>query len=286
LIVENIILDSLFDGIRRLRCSILYSAMKYRHNTILKRNLVFCDIHKGKRCFIIANGPSTKSQNLSHLKNEICFCVNYFYVSDDYHIINPKYYCMTHNHGMAESRYDDVMDSLEEHTSQDTTFFFPLEDMQRCTRNNRFKERNLYFVNFCNMSFKHLRQKGIDLTHTVPNYQSVSVMALEIAMYMGFSEIFLIGYDHDWILNDMRADYHSYDEEKRRLVQKEGFKKYDDKYGEKASFEVGLKAYLRLWKQYREIKKIADNKNIIIYNATNGGLLDVFPRFRYESLFK
>ena len=40
---------------------------------ILKNNKKFKNIHEGKRCFIIANGPSIKTQDLRLLKNEICF---------------------------------------------------------------------------------------------------------------------------------------------------------------------------------------------------------------------
>lgn len=253
----------------------------------MKRNSVFHDIHKGERCFIIANGPSIKFQNLHLLKDEICFVVNYFYVHDDYDVINPRYYCMTHNHGMAESHYDVIMESLEKHTSQDTTFFFPLVDMQRCTRNNKFKDRKIYFVNFCNMPLNYFKNKGIDLTHSVPSFQSVSVMALEIAMYMGFSEVFLIGYDHDWILNDARSDYHGYDEKKKSTLHKDNL--FATNEGNQAdrvyAFEENLKANLILWGQYRSLKDIADIKGIKIYNATKGGLLNVFPRVEYEKLF-
>lgn len=272
---------------KSIRCNFLSITRRYRHKNILERNRVFYDIHKGERCFIIANGPSVNSQNLHFLKDEICFVVNFFYLHDDYNVINPRYYCMTHSHGMAESHYDVVIESLVKHTSQDTTFFFPLIDMQRCTRNNMFENRKAYFVNFCNMPFKYLKSKEIDLTHGVPNFQSVSIMALEIAMYMGFSEIYLIGYDHDWILNNARNDYHCYDEEKKRILHKDNsfaVNESDEVTGQ-CTFEENLKANLRLWAQYRSLKNMADFKGIKIYNATKGGLLDVFPRVEYEKLF-
>ena len=33
-----------------------------------------------------------------------------------------------------------------------------------------------------------------------------------------------------------------------------------------------------LWDQYRELRRIAERKGTRIMNATNGGLLDLFPR--------
>lgn len=55
----------------------------------------FQNIHKGKRCFIVGNGPSLKKQNLIFLKNETCFLCNYMALTDYYDSISPEYYMLS-----------------------------------------------------------------------------------------------------------------------------------------------------------------------------------------------
>src|SRR6187551_16933 len=47
----------------------------------IRRLAALKDIHKGKRAFIIGNGPSLKQTDLSKLKNEITFGMNRVYLA-------------------------------------------------------------------------------------------------------------------------------------------------------------------------------------------------------------
>ena len=251
----------------------------YKEQEILSKNHIFKDRHKGKRCFIIATGPSIKTQNLKLLQNEICIAVSSFYLHPDFQTISPQYYCVPgFCSNSTELFWDEWMDALQTHASQKTTFFFSLSDKERCTRHKRFEDREIHFLDFSG-SFEHSTLKDIDLARAVPGPQSVPVMALEIALYMGFSEIYLLGCDHDWILH-MYESRHFYDE-KQSIMHNHQIDEWKD-----VNFENNLIGYLNLWNQYKNIKKIAKLQHTQIYNATNGGFLDVFPRSNYESLFK
>ena len=57
---------------------------QFKYKKILKKNKELKDIHKGERCFIVLNGPSIKSMDLSKLKTEKTICANYFYLSDQW----------------------------------------------------------------------------------------------------------------------------------------------------------------------------------------------------------
>ena len=46
---------------------------------LLARNSVFRNRHKGQRCFVIGNGPSLKTQDLSLLAREITFVMSGFW---------------------------------------------------------------------------------------------------------------------------------------------------------------------------------------------------------------
>ena len=60
----------------------------------IEANIIFKDIHKGKRCFIVCNGPSINTQNLLLLQNEIVFSVSSGYHHPDYLNYQPAYHCL------------------------------------------------------------------------------------------------------------------------------------------------------------------------------------------------
>lgn len=78
-----------------LRIIILFfeSRLIYLKNyQTLKNNHKYVNKYKGKRCFIIANGPSLNSQDLTLLKDEITFGVNNLMATNAYNQILPKFY--------------------------------------------------------------------------------------------------------------------------------------------------------------------------------------------------
>ena len=66
------------------------------------------DIHKGKRAFIIGNGPSLKQTDLSKLKNEITFGMNRIYVIFPELGFHTTYYSAT-NDLVIEQFHDDIL---------------------------------------------------------------------------------------------------------------------------------------------------------------------------------
>ena len=69
---------------------------KYAH--LVKDNIKFKNIHKGKRVFILASGPSIKTQNLKPLENEYCIAVSHFHLHEDIQIIKPQYHVLAPQH--------------------------------------------------------------------------------------------------------------------------------------------------------------------------------------------
>ena len=59
----------------------------------LNRNKLesFKDIHKGDRCFVIANGPSLRKMDLSLLQNEITLGMNRIYLLEKVNGFSPSY---------------------------------------------------------------------------------------------------------------------------------------------------------------------------------------------------
>src|SRR5437870_4954347 len=56
------------------------------------------DIHRGKRCFILGNGPSLKQQDLSLLRDEHVFVTNWFVLQEEFQKLRHSYLCVSDPH--------------------------------------------------------------------------------------------------------------------------------------------------------------------------------------------
>lgn len=248
-----------------------------RERSLLKKNLALRNIHKGERCFILATGSSIKHQNLKLLRGETCIAVSNFFVHPDYAAINPKYYCIAPYHlPITEAAWQNWMNEIENGT-RDAKMFFGMSDKGRNEADGRFKDRDLYYLRFSGSRDGSLPH-NVDISQTIPGPQSVTIMALHIALYMGFKEVYLLGCDHDWILH-MNKSRHFYSEENHAIVRSG----YNEWFQE--DLEGQFQDYVTLWQQYKRIREIANRIGVQTFNATEGGLLDVFPRVKYETLF-
>lgn len=239
---------------------------------VLKQNRELKNIHQGKRCFILATGPSINAENLKPLKNEFCIAVSNFYLHPDFKLIDPQYYCVAPWH--PPHNIENYLKLLQEigDSSKKCSFFFGLQEYERVSDNKILLNYNIYYHNTGSTKL----DKDVDLCKPVLIPYSVTIMALQSAIFMGFSEIYLLGCDHYSILNysEGYANKHFYPEEKSMLITDRSSK-----------FKESLIYYTQLWEQYELLNAIAKNKNIKIFNATKQSLLDVFDKVDYKSLF-
>ncbi len=238
---------------------------------ITKQNRELKNIHQGNRCFILATGLSINDQNLKLLKNEFCIAVSNFYLHPDFRLIDPQYYCIAPWH--PPHNIENYLQLLKEigDISKKCSFFLGINEYARVNQNNILLDHNVYYHNTSAIEL----DKDVDLCQPVLSPMSVTIMALQSAIFMGFSEIYLLGCDHDSILNfsGKFANQHFYPEEKAKLIT------------DISTFKPELLNYIRLWNQYEMLNTIAQSKNIKIFNATKRSLLDVFDKIDYESLF-
>lgn len=253
------------------------ASVSSEERTVLERNRDLHNRHLGERCFILATGHSLKRQDLKLLQGEICIAVSNFFVHPDFAVINPRYYCVAPHHApITEEAWQCWMEEMDKGT-KDTVMFFGLADKERNSGGGLFAGRQVYYLKFRGV-WDTIAARGLDLSCSIPAPQSVPIMALYIALYMGFRQIYLLGCDHDWILH-LNTSTHFYEESQHALVRA-GY----NEWGE-ADLDSECRSYVSLWQQYKALQQAAHAKSIHIFNATAGGLLDVFPRVLYESLF-
>lgn len=231
------------------------------HYEELKR---YKDIHKGKRCFVIGNGPSLRFEDLEklHEHGEICFAFNKMYRAYDRTEWRADYY------GMADWRT--VQDLKEELSEIPGTVFVGDHTYHsgRCTR----MEGVEYFHAIVEPFYPNLPGFSDDMTKGFYNgFTVVYDIGLQLAAYMGFQEIYLLGIDHNF--NGIAAG-------KENHFIDNYFSDKDDAQHKAAVFETE-----KATRQYEKAELHSRQHGFRIYNATRGGKLEVFERVDFDSLF-
>lgn len=205
----------------------------------------------GKRCFIIANGPSLKMSDLDMLyeKNEFCIGMNRIFESFSNTLWRPDLYLC-----------NDILfinEFYEKISNMDVKMKF-IGDM--CNENpNRIPSFHLV----CPGRFCEKIPFSSDVSHVCYDGGTITYTCLQFATYMGFSKIYLLGVDFTNMIAGQSGNH---------------FYKEEAVHNNPTYPDFCLKSY-------RTAKKYADTHGIKIYNATRGGKLEVFPRVNFDSLF-
>jgi len=235
----------------------------YEKSTSLqhKELYIYKDKYKGKRCFIIGNGPSLQMHDLDKIDefNEISFGSNRIYLSFKKTRWRPTYYVIADLIGM-EPDYDYIQEYENE------TFF--VADYYY-TQLHKYKNANHYTV--LNQIYENGIRFSDDMVRGIASGRTVTYQMIQIACYMGFKEIILLGVDFSWGENGSNthfcSDYLNNQEEQ-----------YQRKHGIVDKDEI--------YQAYLAAKTYASQHNIQIYNATRGGCLDVFDRVDFDGVFE
>jgi hypothetical protein len=248
----------LFNLFRRIEFTLRRTRARYG----LKDNAVLKDRHKGERCFIVGNGPSINSQDLTLLKDETTFFCNFFFKHPRIREIRPSYYAVADGK-LATGEWDiSILEEIRE-SCPDVTLFLSatFQDNPRFAPYlNTESVFWLYVDQLTHMGFR----APIDLTRGLHGFNIIKV-CVSVALYMGFKDIYLLGVDNDGTFRDMLGESsHFYD------APPEG-KDYERDLWVVAS---GFRGWTAIANRYRG----SDHR---IVNLTAGGLLFPFPRRNY-----
>jgi hypothetical protein len=120
----------------------------------------------------------------------------------------------------------------------------------------------------------------VNITRSVLAVPTVLTQCLAVAIYMGFKEIFLLGFDLDQAF---------------RMINRETLRFYGQSpiTSNKADIKLEQGVWLSgedwinhwsIWRQCNMLKDAAEQRGSTIINATRGGLLDMFERRTYEDI--
>lgn len=228
-------------------------------NFYKQKLLRYQNIHLGERCFIIGNGPSLKSMNLELLNSEYSIGLNRIYLLFDQIKFKPTY--LVSINSLVLDQFSDEISALE----------IPkfLNWNQRKHYSNQDEA-----TNFIKLSFALGDRFQKEITSPISSGGTVTYAAMQIAYWMGFKEVILIGVDHNFVDKGTPN--------KTEIRRSE----IDENHFHPNYFPKGSKWQLpdlqRSELAYRLAKEAyqADGRRIV--DATVGGKLKVFDKIDFE----
>jgi hypothetical protein len=240
--------------------------------------------HVGKRCFIIGNGPSLLKQDLKKLTPEVTFVTNWFSNHPDCKAIQPKYYCIA-SHTVFGGWGANIAHALDKtfkrkllENAADSHMIFSYRFRSLVEGDPDFGSCKVDYLLFDNPKKKIYYEGGInpDLSGFQYNgFTGILTFCIPLAIHMGFTEIYLVGCDCDYQLESPKKP-------KSYFYKPEQHTTITTKY-ENLCFEWAPDG--PVFKSYEAVKQVAAKRNVRIFNATDGGKLEVFDRVPFDTLF-
>jgi len=226
----------------------------------LRRLEAYRNRHAGQRCFIIGNGPSLRRMDLSPLRYEFTFGLNRIY------LLFPEL-------GFT------------------TTYLVSVNDLvlQQCAAEMKLLELPKFItwrarrwfaddprVIFLDTDYTGKETFNGDATQRLFEGFTVTYVAMQLAFYMGFEQVILIGVDHNFqTKGPANVAVVSEGDDPNHFAPNyfgKGFKwQLPDLEGSERAYRMARAAYA------------AAGRSIL--DATVGGKLTIFPKVDYASLF-
>ena len=229
---------------------------------------------KGKRCFVVGNGPSLNTLDLSLLENEYSFGVNGIFYKTEEMGYKPTFYVVEDIHVV-----NDNIDAINKYEAEHK--FFPSIYWPKIRNNSRtiFFNMNRSFYESTS-SYYTIPRFSADCSERIYCGQSVTIINLQLAYYMGFEEVYLVGMDFSYQIPD------SADIEGNHITSRED----DLNHFHPDYFGKGKKWHDpkldRVLKSYKMAKLMFELDGRKVINATYGGNLHIFDRVDFPKLFQ
>jgi hypothetical protein len=139
------------------------------------RLTAFRDKHRGERCYVLGNGPSLAKTDLGRLR-DVTFGANRIYL-----LHQPTYFTCV-NELVLEQFQGDIA-------------ALPCPTFLNWDRRGLFGDRAQYVCLAMGLEDRF----GADVTEPIASGGTVTFVALELAYYMGFHEVVLLGVDHSFV---------------------------------------------------------------------------------------
>jgi hypothetical protein len=257
----------------------LKSRVKYRK--ILIKNYGLKNKHYGKRCFIVGNAPSITDIKIDKLRREYVFSISngyhhakYSYFKPSYHIV-PKLTYTSIKGGMNDEMAVSWFKEMDEKLGH-AKLILGVEQAPIVEKNKLFNKREVYYINASGRDYVN-----VDLSKPIGEVQTAPQIAIQIAIYMGFREIYLLGVDHNSLCTN-KYDYF-FDAKKLMKVKHEGV---DEDRNIVDTFYKRLLVHERLFRIYESLAESAIVNKVRVINLSRESTVDCFEKDNFNNILK
>lgn len=276
------------EGLKRLQraCSnfFMYTDSQGNHipeKSYRERLMSLHNIHKGRRCFILGNGPSLGNTNLSLLKDEITIGSNGIFLKFDEIGFSTTYFTME-DAEQVEDR-EQQLETVKGPTrifalynsycipERDDTIF---ANVERCSHGSGSQGKR----------FKDIYpQFSLDFASVVYLGATITYINIQLAYYLGCDPIYLIGLDHNY-----GEALNKYSPGKIDITD-DVLKELDNAHFIPGYHSVGGRFGVPYVEQqemaYAHAYYTLQAQGRNIFNASTATKLTIFPTVNYEDLF-
>ncbi len=221
--------------------------------------------YHGERCFIVGNGPSLNKLDLSKLKDEYTFVSNLIYKRDDFLNYEKCFYAIEDKVVYADNCEE--INALSHYKYK----FLPSDISLR--------KKGFLITPFMRISTATGDEKKFLTNRTIHWGGTVSYYLLQLAVWMGFKEIYFIGTDLDYVLP---SDVISYKGAlKTSSTDPNHF--IEDYFGKDKLWNIPHAERMEEYLTFGAHEARA--RGVKVLNATAGGKFNAIQRVNFNELF-
>lgn len=250
----------------------------------IRKNKILNNLHKGQHCFILGTAASINNHDMMLLKNEHKIFLSQFYLHKQYNLINPKYHLFNDLGGHPSFDQKAMLNhykQVDEMIAPSVNLFFRYEyDYDFIKIHELFKNRNIYYISQAS-SMNYLLKDGLDASKYFYHPAGCAVLGIQLALCMGFKEIYLLGIELTNTTTYFYNTKHSHLTQSITQVNKGMVEKQQKSFAEKVKMQ---KLGVHVSEQYQTIEKYCKIHGVKIYNCSKTSALNLFPYKDFESI--
>jgi hypothetical protein len=228
--------------------------------------------HEGNSVILVGNGPSLTTADLDEMAGLPSFACNLIYKLFPTTRWRPSYYCCT-DRIYSRTLGDELQAKVQAPFFMNEVAF-------------RNLKRVVSEVVWVTALYRYTYKVHSDmLAYYYPARATVMSFMIELAIYMGYKNIYLLGVD---CTNSFAADGHfSNDYENTHVTRAEERRARQLMNRHDANLEeIGEMRRNRSLEAYYALARYAEKKGVRIFNATRGGALEAFERIDFDEVVR
>lgn len=270
----------------------LYKFTKKHNYELLIRNKKFFNLHEGKRCFILGNGPSLAKQDLFGLRNEFVFTVNqaarnkqFYDICSNYHIcIDQTFFRDDPDDPGVQELVATLKKVNDNSKGEKPECFFPVNQSDFV---KKYGLDDVLNVNYLSMQYIVTDDKfPVDLSKPIPRFQTVVQTCIIAAIYMGFKEIYLLGCDNTGIVVSINSFLQKNNSGDYAYEVTENEQKRMSNLFEQQKLEDYVYAFYKSLVNYRNVSNYCKRRGIKLLNCTPETTIEAIKRCSLDEVLK